>query len=455
MSVSVFEMAMLRDLWSSDELRQVFEERNRFRKWLDVEIALAEAQAGLGIIPPQVVDDFRKVDIAGVDLDRVNADVRKLKHSLVPVLKEFQRQCPDASGQWMHYGATTQDILDTGLVLQIKEAHTIILRDLHAVGDELARLASAHRDTVMAGRTHAVQALPITFGHKCAIWLDEVARHHQRLKECAPRIFTGMMVGAVGTQAAFGPRAREIETRALAALGLNAPDISWAPARDRFAEYLNILAMLGATLAKIGNEILNLARNEFAEVEEGFNEGKLGSSTMPHKRNPVGAENLVGLARALRYHAALMVEAMVQEHERDGVAWKTEWRVIPESCMIAGGMLMQTVRLLKGLLVDPQAMARNLDIMQGYLLSERVMLELGHKAGKQNAHHWVYEAAMRGIEQKQGFAEALRGHPNIQETFSDADIATLTDPKAYVGEAGPAVDRVIASARATWLPADG
>jgi adenylosuccinate lyase len=228
----------------------------------------------------------------------------------------------------------------------------------------------------MVGRTHGVQALPITFGHKCAIWLDEVSRHHERMRQIEPRLFVGMLIGAVGTQASLGAEARELEEMTCATLDLAVPDISWGPARDRFAEYANLLAMVGATFSKIGNELRNLQRNEFAEVEEGFSEGKLGSSTMPHKRNPTSAENVAGLSRTLRYNAAMMTEAMVQEHERDGIAWKTEWKALPECCLIAGAILFQSRNLLAGLRVDQEAMAANLDMMRGYLLSERVMLEL-------------------------------------------------------------------------------
>ena len=453
MPVSVFDMQSLQHLWGTDELRAIFSEDNRVQKWLDFESALAEVQAEMGIIPASAAREIAaQAKLANIDLAKMSAEIRRIKHSLVPALKQLQAACSRENGEWVHYGATTQDVVDTGVALQLKEFHAVVMRDMQAVGKELARLARAHRDVPMAGRTHGVQALPITFGHKCALWLDELGRHHERLVQCAPRVMVGMLAGAVGSQASLGPQAAELERRVLARLGLGAPAISWAPARDRFTEYTLLLAMIGATLSKIGNELFNMQRNEFGEVEEGFSEGKLGSSTMPHKRNPTSAENLAGLSRPLRYNAAMMIEGMVQEGERDGIAWKMEWKAVPECCLIAGAMLFQAKNLLAGLKVNADAMAANLDKMRGYLLSERVMLELGGRVGKQTAHEWIYEASMSGITGKLDFADAMRKHAGLGKLLTDQEIRELTDPAGYLGECGASVDRVLAAQR-EWLGA--
>lgn len=453
MPVSVFDMQSLQHLWGTDELRTIFGEENRVQKWLDFEAALAAAQAELGIIPPAAAKEITmQAQAENIDLGAMSAEIRRIKHSLVPALKQLQSRCSKENGEWVHYGATTQDVVDTGVALQLKEFHAVALRDIKAVGRELARLASTHRDVAMAGRTHGVQALPITFGHKCAVWLDELGRHHERLVQAAPRVLVGMLAGAVGSQASLGPKAGQLERLMLDKLGLGTPAISWAPARDRFTEYANLLAMLGATLSKIGNELFNMQRNEFGEVEEGFSDGKLGSSTMPHKRNPTSAENLAGLSRPLRYNAAMMVEGMVQESERDGIAWKMEWKALPECCMIAGAMLFQAKNLLGGLKVNAEAMAANLDRMRGYLLSERVMLELSERVGKQTAHEWIYEASMHGITSRLDFADAMRGHPGLSKLLSDAEIRDLTDPLQYLGQCGASVDRVVEQQKA-WLQA--
>jgi adenylosuccinate lyase len=264
-----------------------------------------------------------------------------------------------------------------------------------------------------------------------------------------------MVVGAVGTQASYGPHAREIEEGVAAELGLGATDISWAPSRDRIAEYVTLLAMIAGTLGKIGNELFNLQRNEFAEVEEGFSEGKLGSSTMPHKRNPVAAENVAMLSRSVRYSAAMMLEALVQEHERDGIAWKSEWKAVPEACLVTGAILAQGAALLKGLRINREVMTRNVNMMKGYLLSERVMLELGDKVGKNTAHEWLYEASMHGIEKGLSFAEALRAHHDVAGVFTDAEIETMTEPGKYLGAVGESIDRILArESGAAWLAAN-
>jgi adenylosuccinate lyase len=451
MPVSVFDMQSLQHLWGTDELRTIFGEENRIQKWLDFEAALAAAQAELGIIPAAAAKEIaHKAKVENIDIAKMSAEIRRIKHSLVPALKQLQAVCSKENGEWVHYGATTQDVVDTGVALQLKEFHALVMRDLQAVGKELGRLAVAHRDTPMAGRTHGVQALPITFGHKCALWLDELGRHHERLVQAAPRVLVGMLAGAVGSQASLGPKAIELEALMLHKLGLGVPTISWAPARDRFTEYTSLLAMVGSTLSKIGNELFNMQRNEFGEVEEGFSEGKLGSSTMPHKRNPTSAENLAGLSRPLRYNAAMMVEGMVQEGERDGIAWKMEWKALPECCMIAGAMLFQAKNLLAGLKVNADVMAINLDKMRGYLLSERVMLELSERVGKQTAHEWIYEASMHGITQKLTFADAMRQHEGLGKLLTDDEIRDMTDPAAYLGQCGTSVDRVVA-AQAHWL----
>lgn len=453
MSVSVFDMITMQHLWSTPETRAIFGEANRLQKWLDFEVALAKTQAALGIIPASAAEAIAATGkIENLDVEAIAAEVRRIKHTLMPVLKEWQRHLPKDAAEYLHYGATTQDVVDTGVVLQLKETHAIVKRDLAVIGRELLRLAKEHRDTLMVGRTHGVQALPITFGHKCAIWLDEVSRHAERLEQLEPRVFVAMVVGAVGTQASYGEQARAVEEGVAKALGLGAPDISWAPSRDRFAEYTSLLALIAGTLGKIGNELFNMQRNEFAEVEEGFSEGKLGSSTMPHKRNPVAAENVAMLSRSVRSSAALMLEAVMQEGERDGIAWKSEWKAIPETCLVASALLFQAGALLKGLRISKAGMQRSMDMMKGYLLSERVMLELGDKVGKNTAHEWLYEASMKGIEGGLAFAEALRGHEHIADTFTAQEIEALTNPSEYLGEAGRSVDRVVArQEKAAWL----
>jgi adenylosuccinate lyase len=323
---------------------------------------------------------------------------------------------------------------------------------MKAIGRALYRLAETHKATPMAGRSHGVQALPITFGHKTAIWLSEMGRNHERLRGLEARTFVGGMVGAVGTQASYGPRAFELERRVMKRLGLGVAGINWQPARDRFAEYVCVLAIIGQTLGKIANEIINLEHTEIGEAFEPFSAGKVGSSTMPHKRNPSTCEAAVAVSRALRYNAAFMLECMVIEHERDGSAWRGEWKALPESCLMAGGLLAMMNHVLSGLAVNAPRMRRNLDLLGGFLLSERVMFALSEKVGKQTAHDLVYDASMRGIESGISFEQALLQNAKVKAALATDAVRAALDPTTYTGHAPEIVDRVLAEAKASgWL----
>ena len=453
MPSSVFDMIFLRHLWGTDELRAIFSDENRVQKWYDFEAALALEQAELGIIPRAAAQEIAaRAKVANVDLEEIAAEIREIKHPLVPSLRALQKKCKGDLGEYVHYGPTTQDVLDTGIVLQLKEAHAIFLRDVRDIGRELYRLTKEHRDTPMTGRSHAVQALPITFGHKCAVWLSEMARHAGRLKEIEPRVFVGQLVGAVGTKASYGPQGIELDRRVMKRLGIGVADINWQPARDRLAEYVNLLTLIGGTLGKIANEIINLQRNEVDELEEPWNEGKVGSSTMPHKRNPSVCENITTVGRVIRYSAALMQEAMVVEHERDGAAWRMEWKALPEACLMLGVMLAQSKFVLAGLKVNAGKMRKNLDLLGGFLMSERVMFALADKVGKQTAHELVYEASMHGMQHGVTFEKALYENKRVRDALSEKELRAALDPTTYVGLAPQVVDDVLKEVNASgWL----
>jgi adenylosuccinate lyase len=453
MASGVFDDALLKHLWSTDELRAIFSDANRVQKWYDYEAALALEQAALGIIPQAAAREIAaKASVKNVDVEAIAAEIRHIKHPLVPALKAVEKLCRDGLGEYIHFGPTTQDVLDTGAMLQIKEAHAIFLRDARAIGRALARLAETHRATPMVGRSHGVQALPITFGHKAAIWLSEMERNYSRLTGLEQRVFVGGMAGAVGTQASYGPQAAELERRLMTRLNLGVADINWQPARDRFAEYVCVLAIVAQTLGKIANEIVILEHTEIGEVFEPFSEGKVGSSTMPHKRNPSTCEAVVGVSRALRYNAAFMLECMVIEHERDGSAWRGEWKALPESCLMMGGVLAMMKQVLEGLAVDTRRMRRNLDALGGFLLSERVMFALSGKLGKQTAHDLVYECAMRGIEHGIAFDRVLMENGQVHAALRPDELRQVLDPTTYVGRAPEIVDAVLARVKESgWM----
>ena len=455
MPTSVFDSVLLGHVWGTEELRAIFNDENRVQKWFDYEAALALAQAELGIIPKAAAAEIAaKAKVGNIDLVKVGAEIRRIKHPLVPALRALEAVCADRHGEYLHFGPTTQDVLDTGMVLQVKDAHALLTRDLKAIGRELFRLAETHKATPMAGRTHGVQALPITFGHKCAIWLAEAGRNFARLTQAAERDFVGGMTGAVGTQASFGPRAFELDAMLMRRLGLGVADIAWQVARDRLADYANALGLIGGALAKIAHEIIILSHNEIDEVAEPFDHGKVGSSTMPHKRNPVICEGVVAVGHALRASVGLMQQALIVEHERDAAVWRLEWKALPECCLMAGAMLAQMKVVLAGLEVHADKMRQNLDTLGGFLMSERVMFALGDKIGKQSAHELVYEVAMRGIEQGITFEAALMADAQVKGALSVTELRALLDPTTYVGLAPEIVDRVLADAKVSgWLDA--
>jgi adenylosuccinate lyase len=453
MPTGVFESPLLRHVWSTDELRSIFSEETRVQKWFDYEAALALSQAELGIIPEAAAREIAaKAKVGNVDLEKIGEGVRVTKHPLVPALRALQAVCAGDHGEYVHFGPTTQDVLDTGMMLQIKAAHAIFLRNLRDIGRELYRLADQHKATPMAGRTHGVQALPITFGHKAAIWLAEMGRNHQRLIQLQDRVFVGGMTGAVGTQASFGPQAFELDNKVMARLGLGVAEIGWQTARDRFVEYVSVLGLIGGGLGKIAHEIIILAHTEIDELAEPFNEGKVGSSTMPHKRNPVVAEGVLAVARALRYTVALAHESLLVEHERDASIWRFEWKALPEACLMTGAILAQMKTILAGLEVHADRMRKNLDTLGGLLLSERVMFALAGKLGKQTAHDVVYHAAMQSVEQGVTFESTLMQNPDVKGALGSSELKALFDPTTYVGLAPEIVERVLAETRASgWL----
>jgi adenylosuccinate lyase len=455
MASSVFDQLLVRHMWTTDEMRAIFSDENRLQRWYDFEAALALEQAALGIIPAAAADEIAgRAQVANVDLEAIAAETRVVKHPLVPAVRALQRACGGGHGEYVHYGPTSQDVYDTGMMLQVKEAHAALMRGLRAVGRELYRLAETHRNTPMAGRTHSVQALPITFGHKCAIWLSEMSRHHDRMRRLEDTVFVGQMVGAVGTKAGYGEHALELERRVMQRLGLQVADVSWQPSRDRLTEYVGTLGLIGGTLGKIANEIMNLERDEIGELAEPFNEGKVGSSTMPHKRNPAVVETMVTVSRAMRYSVAMMHDATLAEHERDVAAVRLEWKAVPEACMMAGALLEMGQYALSGLTVNAARMRANLDLLGGFLMSERVMFELSAKVGKQTAHELVYEAAMHGQEHGMTFEQALMRNDRVRGALSAEALHAALDPTTYVGMAPAIVDTVLAKVKASgWLDA--
>ena len=430
--------------FSTSEFLDIFNDHARVQAWFDVEVALAKAQGQLGVIPEEAAQEIsQKAVVENVDVSEIGQGISATAHPIVPAIRALEDICDNGAGEYIHYGATTQDIMDTGLVLQIKKSWPIILRDLTGIQDALIKLAKEHRSTPMVGRTHGQQALPLTFGYKCAVWVDEIGRQISRFKEAEARVLSGNITGAVGTMAAFGPKGREIQKIALDHLNLTVPNICWHSSRDRICELANLMTQISGSLGKIAREIYALQQVEFGELAEPHHHGKVGSSTMPHKRNPAVVELAIGLSRLIRAQQVAITDAAFQEHERYSALLRIELAAVPEMMIYSGALLSKMRTVLEKLEVYPKRMRSNLDMLGGLLLSEKVMLALGEKIGKQTAHEVVYEIAMDSFEKEIPFKDALNGDKRVSNNLSSQEIGSLLDPVAYIGESEKIVDDVL------------
>lgn len=453
MSAHIVDSVVFGHLWSTDELRAVFDDDGRFQSWLDILAALAEAQAEVGLVPGEAAAAIRRcARVELVDLARVAAEARATGHSTLGLIRVLQQVLPEAAREWVYYGATVQDLSDTWTAQCMGTVGDVVARDLARAEAAALSLAARHRDTVMCGRTHGQPGLPVTFGFKAAVWAAELGRHRTRLAEGRRRWEVVQLGGALGTMEFWGDRALPLLDAFAARLGLGVPDIAWITARDGVAEFVGLLALVTATLAKIGNEVYELQRPEIGELAEPFTPGQVGSITMAHKRNPELSEQLGTLARVVRANATVAVEGMLQEHERDGRAWKAEWAVFPEACLLTGVSLQLGCRLLEGVTVHADRMRANLDAQHGYVLSEPVLRKLSDRVGKHAAHRLVYDAAMAGVERGISFSEALLHDPAVMKHLDDDDVAACLDIGRAVGAAPAFVDRILAAARAASPP---
>lgn len=441
MSTRITDSALYGHLWGTDETREIFGERGRLQGWLDVIATLARAQAAEGVIPPaagKAISDAARLDL--IDLDYAAALTRETSHSMLGLVRAWQAAVPDQAKEYVLAGATVQDISDTWTAVAIRRTGGIVWRDLRRIEDELLSLAVTHRDTVMAGRTHGQTGSPVTFGWKAASWADEVRRHLDRIREGAPRWLVGQLGGGVGSLVFYGGAGLAVRARFCADLGLADPVISWPSARDRFAEFGQLLALVCATLARIGVEVYELQRPEIGELTEPAAAGAVGSITMPHKRNPEGSEHLDTLARLARAQAGVLVEGMVQQHERDARGWKAEWVALPEICLLTAAALRIAKDLAAGLAVNPDAMLRNWQ-RGGAQGSEKALARLSGRLGARSAQALLQQALRTardsGVPAARVVAEAgILDEQEALELSADPD----------VGSCGDMVDLVVARA---------
>ena len=422
--------------YGTREMLRIFDEENRLQRLLDVEAALAWAHSEVGNIPQKDAETIIKMaSVKHVKLGRVKEIEREIKHDIMSVVRALAEAC-GPSGAYVHLGATSSDILDTATALQLKEALRLIEEKLADLEEVLMNSTDRYKKTMMMGRTHGQHALPITFGLKLAVWMRETARHIQRLQECRERVLVGKMTGAVGTQAGLGPHAMEIQKLVMKRLDLKPVEVSTQIVqRDRFAELICLLSTISSTLDKIATEIRELQRPEIGEVSEFFErEKQVGSSTMPHKHDPQTCETVCGLAKIMRSLVLPALENVPTWHERDMTQSSAERFLIPEACILTDHMLFSMTKVLANLQVDKERMLKNMDLTQGRMMSEAVMLTLAKKGmGRQKAHELIRRLALRSDAEKRSFKHVLLEDKTVQDELSEEEVDKALDPRNYLG----------------------
>ncbi|WP_273805836.1 MULTISPECIES: 3-carboxy-cis,cis-muconate cycloisomerase [unclassified Pseudomonas] len=444
MSTTVYDSVLFRDMFGTAEMRSVFSDQALIERYIEVEVALARAQARCGVIPAAAAEEIAaKSRFEALDLALMQHETEIVGYPILPLVEQLSKICGEA-GRYVHWGATTQDIMDTAVVLQVRAALALVERDVQAVRGLLAGLAERYRDTPMAGRTHLQHALPITFGYKCAVWLSMFDRHAERLVEMRQRVLVGQFAGAAGTLASLGDKGLEVQEALMEELDLHVPQATWHVARDGLAEALNVLALITGSLGKVALDVMMMMTSELGEAYEPFVKGRGASSTMPQKRNPISCELMYAAAKGVRQQAGLMLDAMIQDFERSTGPWQAEWVAIPEAFALTGASLYQAKFMLGGLDVRTERMRQNLDMTRGLIVAEAVMMGLAPELGRQVAHDVVYEACRVANDENVSLLDALLRRSDVSDRLGRAELERLTDPANYLGLAPEMVDRALA-----------
>ena len=433
------------EMFGPKEMNHIFSDEETIQLYLDVEAALARSQSKLGIIPKEAGKEIT----SAASLDSINWDTLKLRTSIVgypilPLVEQLSLSVKDGYGQYCHWGATTQDIMDTADVIQIRKGLNLLSKDLDAIADALSKIVKKHINTPMAGRTHLQHALPITFGYKAATWLSSIDRHIKRLEEIKSRVFNVSFFGASGTLASLG-EVDGLNTQASLAkeLDLNIPDVSWHSTRDNFCEVTGWLALVGSSLGKIAYDVMLMMQTETQEVAEPFLHGRGSSSTMPQKRNPISSEVMLACSKLLREHHSSMLDAMVLDHERATGQWHVEWYTLPNAFIISSACLSSAKYLLEGLEISPENMKDNLNKTNGLIVAEAVMMSLAPHIGRQIAHDVVYECCRESLKNKIPFIDALLSEKVISNVFNKKQLEQIVDPSNYLGAAPAMAQRLL------------
>ena len=419
---------------SDPGIRALYRLENRWQAWLDVEAALAAAQAELGIIPVAAAEAIAgAARLEKMDRGRIDEGLARTGHTIVPLVWELGRIVGDPHGGWVHWGATTQNITQTGDLLVLQRAHGVFLRQIGDILLAMAELADRGAAMPIAGRTHGQHAVPATFGYKVAVWIDELLRHTERFRQAGPRLFVAMLGGGAGTYASLGANGPLVQQGIGRLLGFGSMTVPSRAIGDHLAENVVLLGLLAATCGKIGREIYTLMKTEFGEVEEPVPPGTVGSSTMPQKRNPKLCQDIIAAAAEIRSQVPLALEAMMTEHEADRTTSLMMDTAEARACIATGDMLSRLGEVVRGLRLDPARMRANLDLGGGLIMAEAVMLNLGEAIGRQHAHDAVYDAAQEAFVQGRSFGDLLAADPAVTAHMTAAQIIGLLDPTAYTG----------------------
>lgn len=444
----VVKSSIYGDMFGTADMRGLFEDDTMLGLYLDVETALARAQAKLGLIPEDAAKAITDAaDIDKIDMDTLSARTQIVGYPILPLVEQLSTWAPDGLGQYCHWGATTQDIMDTADVLQVRAGLDIVEEYLERIATALAKLAEEYADTPMAGRTHLQHALPISFGFKAATWLSAIDRHRIRLGELRGRVEVVEFSGAAGTLASLSGNGLATQAALAEELGLAVPDITWHTIRDGFAEVTGFLALVAASIGKIGYDIMLMMQTETGEVLEPYVAGRGASSTMPQKRNPISSEMMLAAAKIVREQHSAMLDAMVQDHERATGQWHVEWHALPTAFIVASGGLAAAAEVLEGLEVRPDAMRQVLDTTKGLIVAEAVMMGLAPHIGRQVAHDVVYDCCRKALSGEATFLDALMAEPEISGALDRDSVEALTKPENYLGEAPEMVRRLLLKRR--------
>ncbi|HMF49452.1 MAG TPA: 3-carboxy-cis,cis-muconate cycloisomerase [Candidatus Saccharimonadales bacterium] len=433
-------------LFNDEEIASFLTDDAFVRALIEVEVALARAEARAGVIPASAAEQIATAQAGKIDVAALTKGTLRSGFPIIALVQELRKQVSAEAAPYVHWGATTQDIMDTACVLQLRAVVAVIKQRIDEIAQHLSALAETHRHTVLAGRTHGQQALPVTFGLKVAVWLAPLLRHAERLKEISPRLFVVQFGGAAGTLAALGDKGLTVTEELAKELNLTVPMMPWHAQRDNVVEFAGWLSLVTGSLAKMAQDIILMAQTEVGEVGESGEAGRGGSSTMPQKSNPITSELIVAAARTNAALLSALHQAQIQEHERATHGWQVEWLTLPQMVLLTGGALKHALYLAKNLQVDSAAMRANIVRANDVILAESAVFELAKALPRSEAEELVKKACLSAVAENKPLIEVVKKLAGDSVKKNQVDWPALADPGNYLGETEKIIDRVLKEA---------